>query len=54
MWTVNNFSARSMLSGWSRQGYKACPSCNGDTSSICLRAKQFMWVIDDFSLEIAL
>ena len=24
MWIVNDFSARSSLSGWSGQGYKAC------------------------------
>uniref|UniRef100_A0A803NSN3 Transposase n=1 Tax=Cannabis sativa TaxID=3483 RepID=A0A803NSN3_CANSA len=34
LWTVNDFSARSSLSGWSGQGYKACPTCNEDTSSI--------------------
>ncbi|XP_062086582.1 uncharacterized protein LOC133792694 [Humulus lupulus] len=34
LWTVNDFPARSSLSGWSGQGYKACPTCNEDTSSI--------------------
>ncbi|GJZ88542.1 protein kinase, ATP binding site-containing protein [Tanacetum coccineum] len=33
LWTINDFSARSSLSGWSRQGYKACPTCNEDTPS---------------------
>ncbi|GKC94006.1 hypothetical protein Tco_1159448 [Tanacetum coccineum] len=31
LWTINNFPARSSLSGWSGQGYKACPTCNKDT-----------------------
>ncbi|KAM6542647.1 hypothetical protein CsatB_007094 [Cannabis sativa] len=34
LWTVNDFPARSYLSSWSGQGYKACPTCNEDTSSI--------------------
>ncbi|KAL5579091.1 hypothetical protein UlMin_011533 [Ulmus minor] len=34
LWTVNDFPARSSLSGWSRQGYKACPTCNEDTPSM--------------------
>ncbi|KAM6577970.1 hypothetical protein CsatB_029807 [Cannabis sativa] len=34
LWTVNDFPARSSLSGWSGQGYKACPTCNEDTTSI--------------------
>nr|GEZ86401.1 hypothetical protein [Tanacetum cinerariifolium] len=33
LWTINDFSARSSLSGWSRQGYKACLTCNEDTPS---------------------
>ena len=28
LWTVNNFSAYSLLFGWSTKGYKACPVCN--------------------------
>nr|GFB84073.1 hypothetical protein [Tanacetum cinerariifolium] len=31
LWTINDFPDRSSLSGWSRQGYKACPTCNEDT-----------------------
>ncbi|GJU68255.1 reverse transcriptase domain-containing protein [Tanacetum coccineum] len=31
LWTINDFLARSSLSGWSGQGYKACPTCNEDT-----------------------
>ncbi|KAL5563029.1 hypothetical protein UlMin_032776 [Ulmus minor] len=34
LWTVNDFLARSSLSGWSGQGYKACPTCNEDTPSM--------------------
>ncbi|GJV19009.1 RNA-directed DNA polymerase, eukaryota, partial [Tanacetum coccineum] len=29
--TINDFLARSSLSGWSGQGYRACPTCNEDT-----------------------
>nr|GFB42074.1 hypothetical protein [Tanacetum cinerariifolium] len=39
LWTINNFPARSSLSGWSGQGYKACPTCNEDTPSVCLLGK---------------
>nr|GEY16735.1 hypothetical protein [Tanacetum cinerariifolium]GEY61792.1 hypothetical protein [Tanacetum cinerariifolium] len=28
LWTINDFPSRSSLSGWSGQGYKACPTCN--------------------------
>nr|GEX31285.1 hypothetical protein [Tanacetum cinerariifolium] len=31
LWTINDFPARSRLSGWSGQGYRACPTCNEDT-----------------------
>ncbi|KAL5542684.1 hypothetical protein UlMin_010394 [Ulmus minor] len=34
LWTVNDFLARSSLSGWSGQGYRAYPTCNEDTSSM--------------------
>ncbi|GKA07396.1 reverse transcriptase domain-containing protein [Tanacetum coccineum] len=33
LWTINDFLARSSLSGWSGQGYKACLTCNEDTPS---------------------
>nr|GEX90514.1 hypothetical protein [Tanacetum cinerariifolium] len=33
LWTINDFPAQSSLSGWSGQGYKACPTCNEDTLS---------------------
>ncbi|GKC64029.1 retrotransposon protein, putative, ty3-gypsy subclass [Tanacetum coccineum] len=36
---INDFSARSSLSGWSGQGYKACPTCNKDTPSVRVLGK---------------
>ncbi|KAK1416898.1 hypothetical protein QVD17_26017 [Tagetes erecta] len=33
LWTINDYPARSYMSGWSGQGYKACPTCNIDTPS---------------------
>ncbi|KAI5322779.1 hypothetical protein L3X38_031851 [Prunus dulcis] len=36
MWTVNDFSAYAMVSGWSTKGYMACPVCKEDIS----RARQ--------------
>nr|GEZ68948.1 hypothetical protein [Tanacetum cinerariifolium] len=39
LWTINDFSARSSLSGWSGKGYKACPTCNKDTPSVHLLSK---------------
>ncbi|KAL3641928.1 hypothetical protein CASFOL_012743 [Castilleja foliolosa] len=34
MWTINDFPARGTLSGWSGQGYMACPTCNDETPSM--------------------
>jgi hypothetical protein len=39
LWTINDFPARSSLSGWSGQGYLACPTCNEDTPSVHVLAK---------------
>ncbi|GKA12721.1 zinc finger, PHD-type containing protein [Tanacetum coccineum] len=39
LWTINDFPARSSLSGWSGQGYKACPTCNEDTPSMRVLGK---------------
>ncbi|GKA95957.1 hypothetical protein Tco_0818052 [Tanacetum coccineum] len=39
LWTINDFLARSSLSGWSGQGYKACPTCNKDTPSVRVLGK---------------
>ncbi|GJU49841.1 hypothetical protein Tco_1219396 [Tanacetum coccineum] len=37
--TINDFPARSSLSGWSGQGYKACSTCNEDTPSVRVLGK---------------
>ncbi|GKD90585.1 RNA-directed DNA polymerase, eukaryota, partial [Tanacetum coccineum] len=39
LWTINDFPARSSLSGWSGKGYKACPTCNEDTLSVRVLSK---------------
>nr|GFB70872.1 hypothetical protein [Tanacetum cinerariifolium] len=39
LWTINDFPAGSSLSGWSGQGYKACPTCNKDTPSVRVLSK---------------
>ncbi|GJX39447.1 uncharacterized protein Tco_0252750 [Tanacetum coccineum] len=39
LWTINDFPARSSLSGWSGQGYYACPTCNVDTPSMAVKNK---------------
>ena len=39
LWTINDFPARSSLSGWSGQGYYACPTCNQDTPSLPVKHK---------------
>ncbi|XP_062080165.1 uncharacterized protein LOC133784914 [Humulus lupulus] len=39
LWTINDFPTRSSLSGWSGQGYTACPTCNVSTPSIRLQNK---------------
>ncbi|KAI5325638.1 hypothetical protein L3X38_034712 [Prunus dulcis] len=33
MWTVNDFPAYAMVSGWSTNGYMACPVCKEDVTS---------------------
>ncbi|GJX23744.1 leucine-rich repeat protein [Tanacetum coccineum] len=33
LWTINDFTAYSMLTGWSVKGYNACPICMNETSS---------------------
>ncbi|XP_042437052.1 uncharacterized protein LOC122023018 [Zingiber officinale] len=35
-WTINDFPAYSMLSGWKTKGKFACPCCNYETSSLYL------------------
>ncbi|XP_023736641.1 uncharacterized protein LOC111884567 [Lactuca sativa] len=36
LWTINDFPARSSLSGWSGQWYRACLTCNEETPSYCV------------------
>nr|GEU77939.1 hypothetical protein [Tanacetum cinerariifolium] len=33
LWTINDFPAYSMLSGWTGKGYNACPTCMNEMSS---------------------
>ncbi len=37
MWTINDFPAYGMLSGWGTQGKLACPICMNDTKSFRLK-----------------
>ncbi|KAK9048338.1 hypothetical protein SSX86_032699, partial [Deinandra increscens subsp. villosa] len=37
LWTINDFPAYGYLSGWKTSGYKACPICNEDSSSVRIR-----------------
>jgi len=37
LWTINEFPAYGNLSGCSVKGYKACPICGDNTSSIILK-----------------
>ncbi|GJZ35386.1 retrotransposon protein, putative, ty3-gypsy subclass [Tanacetum coccineum] len=39
LWTINDFPARSSLSGWSGKGYRVCPICNEDTPSMYVLGK---------------
>ena len=38
LWTINDFPAYGMMSGWSTKGYMACPTCNKDICSLGLRS----------------
>ncbi|KAH7845823.1 hypothetical protein Vadar_006468 [Vaccinium darrowii] len=40
LWTINDFSAYGMLSGWSTKGKLACPVCNAETCSMTLKNGQ--------------
>lgn len=40
LWTINDFPAYAVLSGWSTKGKLACPSCHKDTSSYRLKYGQ--------------
>ena len=37
LWTINDFPAYAVLSGWSTKGELACPSCHKDTWSSRLK-----------------
>ncbi|XP_019265558.1 PREDICTED: uncharacterized protein LOC109243116 [Nicotiana attenuata] len=37
LWTVSDFLALAMLSGWSTKGRLSCPTCNYDTCSLYLK-----------------
>ncbi|XP_042395408.1 uncharacterized protein LOC121985814 [Zingiber officinale] len=39
LWTINDFPAYALMSGWSTKGYKACPTCNEETPSKGIRSK---------------
>ena len=39
LWTINDFPAYGMMSGWSTKGYMACPTCNKDICSHGLWSK---------------
>ena len=39
LWTINDYPAYAMMSGWSTKGYKACPTCNEETPSVGIRSK---------------
>jgi len=42
MWTISDFPALAMLSGWSTKGKLACPTCNYDTCSQYLKHSRKM------------
>ncbi|XP_060202723.1 uncharacterized protein LOC132631141 [Lycium barbarum] len=46
LWTINDFSAYAMLSGWSTKGKLACPCCNYGTNSCYLKHSRKMCYID--------
>jgi len=39
LWTINDYPARSSLSGWSGQGYLGCSTCNKGTPALKCRSK---------------
>ncbi|XP_042404102.1 uncharacterized protein LOC121993927 [Zingiber officinale] len=39
LWTINDYPAYALMSGWSTKGYKACPTCNEETPSKGIRNK---------------
>nr|GEU38146.1 reverse transcriptase domain-containing protein [Tanacetum cinerariifolium] len=49
LWTINDFPAQSSFFRWSRQGYKARPTCNKDTPSV--RVKSAPTLMEDDMLK---
>ncbi|KAJ9566906.1 LOW QUALITY PROTEIN: hypothetical protein OSB04_002872 [Centaurea solstitialis] len=39
LWTINDYPAYAMMSGWSTKGYKACPTCKEETPFVGIRSK---------------
>ncbi|XP_057444576.1 uncharacterized protein LOC130736810 [Lotus japonicus] len=46
LWTINDFPAYAMLSGWSTKGKLACPCCHYNTNSTYLRYSRKMCYMD--------
>ncbi|CAN6551339.1 unnamed protein product [Malus baccata var. baccata] len=46
LWTISDFPAYGMVSGWSTHGYKACPHCMHDKESIYLPASRKICCIE--------
>ncbi|KAH0721554.1 hypothetical protein KY284_006584 [Solanum tuberosum] len=46
MWTINEFPAYDMLSGWSTKGMFSCPCCNHGTNSRYLKHSRKMCYMD--------
>ncbi|XP_020963947.1 uncharacterized protein LOC110265338 [Arachis ipaensis] len=46
LWTISDFSAYAMLSGWSTKGKLACPCCNYDTFSCYLKHSRKICYMD--------
>nr|GEW38632.1 hypothetical protein [Tanacetum cinerariifolium] len=52
LWTINDFLDRISLSGWSGQGYLACPTCNKDTPSRLLPCGLQQYLPDEVAKPI--
>ena len=46
MWTISDFPAYAMLSGWSTKGKFVCPCCNYGTNSCYLKHSRKMFYMD--------
>ncbi|XP_016195511.1 uncharacterized protein LOC107636523 [Arachis ipaensis] len=46
LWTINDFPAYAMLSGWSTKGKLACPCCNKNTSYLQLKHSRKTFYMD--------